>query len=105
MPTQENTVFPPNPRLVEDAHVSGWEEYSEKYKQSIEEPRDFWQAIAKQFHWETPALSDKFLEYNFDIREGPISIKWMEGATTNICYNLLDRNVKRGHGDSVAFYW
>ncbi|XP_068599535.1 acetyl-coenzyme A synthetase, cytoplasmic isoform X3 [Brachionichthys hirsutus] len=30
----------------------------------------------------------------------------MEGASTNICYNLLDRNVhERKLGDKVAFYW
>ncbi|XP_051518583.1 acetyl-coenzyme A synthetase, cytoplasmic isoform X4 [Myxocyprinus asiaticus] len=30
----------------------------------------------------------------------------MEGATTNICYNVLDRNVhERKLGDKVAFYW
>jgi acyl-coenzyme A synthetase/AMP-(fatty) acid ligase len=29
----------------------------------------------------------------------------MEGATTNICYNLLDRNVKNGLGDKIAYYW
>uniref|UniRef100_A0AAR2L2B1 acetate--CoA ligase n=1 Tax=Pygocentrus nattereri TaxID=42514 RepID=A0AAR2L2B1_PYGNA len=30
----------------------------------------------------------------------------MEGATTNICYNVLDRNVhEKKLGDKVAFYW
>lgn len=30
----------------------------------------------------------------------------MEGASTNICYNVLDRNVhERKLGDKVAFYW
>lgn len=30
----------------------------------------------------------------------------MEGATTNICYNLLDRNVyEKKLGDKIAFYW
>ena len=105
MPTQEDKVFPPNPRLMAEAHVSGMEEYQEKYRQSIENPREFWSEIAKTFHWETPAIPEKFLQYNFDLAKGPISIKWMEGATTNICYNLIDRNIKRGHGDSVAFYW
>lgn len=105
MPAQKEKVFPPNASLVKEAHVSGMEQYKEKYEQSIEEPQKFWSEVAKQFHWETPAHPDAFLQYNFDIEKGPISIKWMEGATTNICYNLLDRNIKRGHGDSVAFYW
>uniref|UniRef100_A0AAY4DQE3 Acetyl-coenzyme A synthetase n=2 Tax=Denticeps clupeoides TaxID=299321 RepID=A0AAY4DQE3_9TELE len=30
----------------------------------------------------------------------------MEGATTNICYNVLDRNVhERKLGEKIAFYW
>jgi len=32
-------------------------------------------------------------------------VKWMEGAVTNISYNVLDRNVEKGLGDNVAFYW
>lgn len=36
---------------------------------------------------------------NFDLREGPISVSWFEGGTTNICYNALDRHVlARGEG-------
>ncbi|KFV62743.1 Acetyl-coenzyme A synthetase, cytoplasmic, partial [Dryobates pubescens] len=35
-----------------------------------------------------------------------IFIEWMKGATTNICYNLLDRNVNEKQlGDKIAFYW
>lgn len=107
MPTQEEKVFPPSARIQDEAHVSGMEQYRNKYEQSIEDPQAFWSDIAKQFHWENPPHSDKdkFLQYNFDIGNGPIAIKWMEGATTNICYNLLDRNIKRGHGESIAFYW
>lgn len=63
------------------------------------------QNVVKQFHWETNSDSKSFMSYNFDISKGPISIKWMEGASTNICYNLLDRNIKNGHGDKIAFYW
>jgi len=29
--------------------------------------------------------------HNFDMRDGPISIKWFKGAKTNITYNCLDR--------------
>uniref|UniRef100_A0A8C0E8I7 Acetyl-coenzyme A synthetase n=1 Tax=Bubo bubo TaxID=30461 RepID=A0A8C0E8I7_BUBBB len=47
-----------------------------------------------------------FLKYNFDVTKGKIFIEWMKGATTNICYNLLDRNVnEKKLGDKIAFYW
>uniref|UniRef100_A0A8C1VP38 Acetyl-coenzyme A synthetase n=1 Tax=Cyprinus carpio TaxID=7962 RepID=A0A8C1VP38_CYPCA len=48
----------------------------------------------------------KFLDYNFDVTKGEVFVKCMEGATTNICHNVLDRNVhERKLGDKVAFYW
>ena len=75
------------------------------YKKSVEDPAAFWGEIAKDFFWKTPPNSDKFLEYNFDASKGPIFIKWMQGAVTNISYNMLDRNIDRGLGDKIAFYW
>uniref|UniRef100_T1GC23 Acetyl-coenzyme A synthetase n=1 Tax=Megaselia scalaris TaxID=36166 RepID=T1GC23_MEGSC len=101
----EKSVYNPNPVLAEKAHIKSFEEYKTLYNESLENPSEFWSKIAKQFHWETPADSKKFVEYNFDITKGPISIKWMEGASTNICYNLLDRNIRNGLGDTIAYYW
>lgn len=46
------------------------------------------------------------MDYNFDVTKGEIFVKCMGGASTNICYNLLDRNVhEKKLGDKVAFYW
>ncbi|KJE95860.1 acetate-CoA ligase [Capsaspora owczarzaki ATCC 30864] len=43
---------------------------------------------------------------NFDVRTGPVAIKWFESSRTNLAYNCLDRNVhERGLGDNVAFFW
>lgn len=76
------------------------------YKKSIDDPETFWGDIAENFHFETKKPADKpFLNYNFDIKKGPISIKWLDGAKTNISYNLLDRNVEKGLKDTIAFYW
>ena len=104
MPTEEKE-FKPDAKLSAQAYVSSMEQYKEMYKQSIDDPKTFWGNIARQFHWETHVDLDKFFTFNFDISKGPIYIKWMEGASTNICYNLLDRNVKSGLGDTIAYYW
>uniref|UniRef100_A0A8C6T9J9 Acetyl-coenzyme A synthetase n=1 Tax=Neogobius melanostomus TaxID=47308 RepID=A0A8C6T9J9_9GOBI len=65
----------------------------------------FWGDIAKDFFWKSKHSGD-FLSYNFDVTKGEIFVKFMEGATTNICYNLLDRNVhEKNLGNKVAFYW
>ena len=42
---------------------------------------------------------------NIDVRAGPVSISFFRGATTNLCYNAVDRHVAAGHGDRVAFHW
>lgn len=104
MPT-EKSIFDPNPAISRNAYISSFEEYKKFYAESLDNPAEFWSRVAKQFHWETPADPAKFLQYNFNISKGPISIKWMEGASTNICYNLLDRNVRNGLGDQIAYYW
>ncbi|OWR40596.1 Acetyl-coenzyme A synthetase [Danaus plexippus plexippus] len=75
------------------------------HKKSLEDPEAFWSEIAKEFHWQTPCQPGKFLSYNFDIDKGDIFVKWMEGATTNVCFNVLDRNIRNGHGDKIAYYW
>jgi acetyl-CoA synthetase len=98
-------VYMPDPSFALKSQISSMTKYHDMYKHSINNPEEFWGHIAKQFHWETPASPSKFFSYNFDITKGPIHIKWMEGATTNICYNLLDRNVKNGLGDKIAYYW
>ncbi|XP_056589036.1 acetyl-coenzyme A synthetase, cytoplasmic isoform X2 [Triplophysa dalaica] len=91
--------------LKKEAHVPSFEKYKELYVKSIESPEEFWGDFAKDFFWKTK-YTGKFLDYNFDVTKGDIYVKCMEGASTNICYNVLDRNVhERKLGDKVAFYW
>ncbi|KAM4571326.1 acetyl-coenzyme A synthetase, cytoplasmic isoform 1-T1 [Fundulus diaphanus] len=91
--------------LKKESHIPSFEKYKEEYIRSIENPDEFWGAIAKDFFWKTKHTG-RFMEYNFDVTKGEIFIKCMEGATTNICYNLLDRNVHdRKLGDRIAFFW
>ncbi|XP_034232756.1 acetyl-coenzyme A synthetase [Thrips palmi] len=98
-------VYAPNPKLAKNAHISSMAQYKEMYAKSIDKPEEFWLPVYKQFHWETPYTPGKFLSYNFDTEKGPVEIKWLDGATTNVCYNLLDRTVRCGNGDRIAYYW
>nr|BAC30971.1 unnamed protein product [Mus musculus] len=95
----------PPPEVRRSAHVPSLQRYRELHRRSVEEPREFWGNIAKEFYWKT-ACPGPFLQYNFDVTKGKIFTEWMKGATTNICYNVLDRNVhEKKLGDKVAFYW
>ncbi|XP_024868483.1 acetyl-coenzyme A synthetase [Temnothorax curvispinosus] len=98
-------MYYPNSELAREAHCGSMEQYKRMHESSIKDPTQFWGEIAKQFYWETPAIEDKFFSYNFDLSKGDIFIRWMEGASTNISFNLLDKNVKSGNGDKIAFYW
>ncbi|XP_033695691.1 acetyl-coenzyme A synthetase, cytoplasmic isoform X6 [Tursiops truncatus] len=95
----------PPPEVSRSAHVPSLQRYRELHRRSLEEPREFWGDIAKEFYWKTPCPGP-FLQYNFDMTKGKIFIEWMKGATTNVCYNVLDRIVyEKKLGDKVAFYW
>uniref|UniRef100_A0A3P8TUY2 Acetyl-coenzyme A synthetase n=1 Tax=Amphiprion percula TaxID=161767 RepID=A0A3P8TUY2_AMPPE len=101
----KENVFHGSDDLKKEAHIPSFEKYKELYMKSIEHPDEFWGDIAKDFFWKTKHTG-QFLDYNFDVTKGEIFVKFMEGASTNICYNLLDRNVhEKKLGDKVAFFW
>ncbi|XP_035772314.1 acetyl-coenzyme A synthetase, cytoplasmic-like [Neolamprologus brichardi] len=102
-PPREN-VFHGSEEMKE-AHVPSFDKYRELYMKSVDNPDEFWGDVAKDFFWKTKHTG-QFLDYNFDVTKGEIYIKCMEGASTNICYNLLDRNVhEKKLADKVAFFW
>ncbi len=101
----EERVFTPAADFAKAAggpHISSMEQYKEMYERSIEDPEGFWAEIAEQFHWFKKW--DKVRSFNYNVKEGPISIKWFEGAKTNITYNCLDRHLEK-RGDQTAIIW
>lgn len=105
MSSETIPLFAPSKEISDNASVSCMKRYHNLYKLSLGDPAFFWGNLAKEFHWETEADPANFFSYNFDITKGPIFTKWLEGASTNICYNLLDRNVKNGLANKIAFHW
>jgi acetyl-CoA synthetase len=68
---EEDEVFQPPASLMAGANVSGMESYHEMYRQSINNPDQFWRQVAQQLHFEQ--FSEKGLEWNFDQRKGEVS--------------------------------
>ncbi len=99
----EQDVYLPPTHVQEKSHVKSMDMYHSMYRESLEHPEKFWRVIAEHFHWEKPWKT--FFDYNFDISKGRIFIKWCEGGQTNVCYNVLDRHVKEGRGNHIAFLW
>lgn len=101
----EEKIYHPSDGQFTDAHVPDFNAYLALYKKSTEGPDGFWGDVAQEFYWKKPP-SGQMLQYNFDVTKGDVYIKFMEGAKTNICYNVLDRNVhERNLGEKVAYYW
>lgn len=72
-------------------------EYESTYKDSIENPSDFWASIAEQLIWETKW--SKVLEFE------PPKHEWFIGAKTNITLNALDRHIVGERRNKVALIW
>ena len=98
------SVYLPSDAIQKKAYIASLDAYLKVYNDSIKDPSKFWGKIATDFFWKTKPVGP-FLNYNFDLNKGAIFIKWMEGATTNICYNLVDKPIQDGYGDKIAYYW
>ncbi|KAK2868429.1 hypothetical protein Q7C36_000300 [Tachysurus vachellii] len=100
----KKVYFPPAD-MQKVAHVPDFNSYLAMYKRSTEDPEEFWREVAQEFYWKKPPTG-QMLQYNFDMTKDQVYIKFMEGAKTNMCYNVLDRNVlDRNLGEKVAYHW
>ena len=88
-------MYSPPEFFRKESHCGSLEQYQKMYKQSVEDPYAFWSEIAGQFHWKTPPTKENFLNYNFNVKDGPIKIEWMKDGKLNICYNTLDRHLEK----------
>lgn len=78
--------------------ITTFEEYEAAYKESVDNPEGFWDAIADNFTWQS--RWDKTLEWNFT----EPSIKWFDGGKLNITENCLDRHLAT-RGNKIALVW
>ena len=51
------------------------EEYQRRWKESIDDPYQFWGQIAKEFHWKKEPTKEDFVNYNFNVNDGPIKVR------------------------------
>ena len=81
-----------------DLRIKSFEEYTEKYVLSVENPDQFWGEIAATFTWNKSY--EKVCKYDFETPD----IKWFVNGKLNITENCLDRHlVKRGN--KLALIW
>ncbi|THU50121.1 hypothetical protein C4D60_Mb06t16740 [Musa balbisiana] len=102
--SEENDLVFPSRDFSRQALVSSPEQYRKMYERSIQDPAGFWSEIASQFYWKEKWDPEVYNE-NIDVRKGTVKFEWFKGASTNISYNALDRNIEAGNGGKVAIYW
>jgi acetyl-CoA synthetase len=94
---QENRLFPPPASFSQKARIKSKEEYQKLYRESIDQPEQFWGRMAEELHWFKKW--DKVLEWNCP------TAKWFVGGRTNVAYNCLDRQIAEGKADKTAILW
>ena len=78
--------------------ITSLKHYKEMYRQSVDNPSEFWDKEGKTFTWFEPYK--EVCQWNFRDPD----IKWFIGGKTNITYNCLDRHLEE-RGDQIAILW
>ncbi|WP_061961524.1 acetate--CoA ligase [Demequina flava] len=89
----ETRSFPPSPDFAAQANAQ-----ADLYTQAAADRLGFWSDQAQHLHWDTP-----FTE-TLDWSNAPVA-RWFADGTLNACDNAVDRHVREGRGDRVAFYF
>ena len=67
-------VYNPPSRIQSQSHCGSMEEYQRRWRESIDDPYQFWGQIAKEFHWKIEPTKEDFVNYNFNVNDGPIKV-------------------------------
>jgi acetyl-CoA synthetase len=94
---QEHRLFPPPPAFTHKAHLKSKDEYQRLYRESLDQPDQFWSRIAGELHW--------FKKWDRVLDWKPPYAKWFVGGKTNLAYNCLDRQIALGRGEKIAILW
>jgi acetyl-CoA synthetase len=89
----EDRIFPPDPAFAAQANAQ-----ADLYTLAEEDPETFWAELARgRIDWREPFHTT--LEWDLPFA------KWFVGGKLNITENCVDRHVRNGLGDKVAYHW
>ena len=91
--------YNPPQKLSLNANYKSLQDYSEEHKRSLKENDVFWSEKAERIEW-----FEKWKKVS-DIDFTLPKIEWFIGGKLNVSYNCIDRHIKNGKGDAIAFYW
>ena len=86
-----------NPKYSSNPYIKDFDEYKELYKQSVENPSQFFKDLANEnISW----IEDFKTTFNDRFSNA----KWFEEGKTNISLNCIDRHLE-SHADKTALIW
>ena len=94
----KETIYEPSEEIINNAVISN-DEFEELYKESINNPNQFWDQQARNYlswdkEWDVVKESD--------LVKGEIS--WFKGAKLNASVNCIDRHLEN-NGEKAAIIW
>ena len=89
---EESRRFPPPPEFAAQANAT-----PEIYSEAERDPEAFWAAWARRLEWIKPF--ETTLEWN-----EPFA-RWFGDGELNVSVNCLDRHVRDGRGERIAYYY
>ena len=99
--SQEERRFNPPKRFVDKAYVKSQDARMKLWKESVENPSEFWLKATKELcYWKKEPTVGFEWENIKDIR-----FTWFKDGVTNMAYNCLDKHVEAGKGDQIALIW
>jgi acetyl-CoA synthetase len=91
-------MIPVKPHIAERAYVRSLAEYQDLYRQSVEEPEQFWRQQAGLLDWYHPPRNI------MDVDPEEVDFAWYSGGRLNACYNCVDRHLNQ-RGEQTAILW
>lgn len=100
---KEGRKFPPPRHISENAHIGNEDAYSEMYRQSLEDPEQFWLQQSETLHWfRKPTVA---CHYVWDTENAHIEHSWFRDGQLNVAVNCLDRHLNTTKKDKPAIIW
>lgn len=81
----------------------GPEEYETLYRQSVENPDEFWAEHGKRISWITPYSKIKNTTFGSK-DDDTVSIRWFEDGVLNACYNCVDRHLPKRRDQTAIIF-
>src|ERR1700689_1576237 len=102
---KEDRRFQPSSDFVARARISSHHADAALYRQSLDEPNDFWTEQTADLVWRTPwsSLSEWKLEKSGD--QGVAKSRFFIGAKINVTESCLDRHLATARRNKAAIVW